>query len=121
MGVVFLPRKFQLFRCPTLILNRNKIRFVDSVKCLGVYLSSTLNDDIARQVRNMCCSANMLEYQFYGYYRIVKNNLSRPYCTSFYSSQLWCTHSKNVIYWLHVAYNDSYRILHNLPRWTSAC
>ena len=31
-GVMFLPRKFQLFGCPTLILNHNKIRFVNSVK-----------------------------------------------------------------------------------------
>ena len=29
-------------------------------------------------------------------------------------------YSKNAIYWLRVAYNDSYCILHNLPRWISA-
>ena len=119
---MFLPRKFQLFGCPTLILNHNKIRFVNSVKYLGVYLSSTLNDDddIARQVRYIYCCANMLKYRFYQCSRIVKNNLFRSYCTSFYSSQLWCKYSKNAIYRLRVAYNDSYRILHNLPRWTRA-
>ena len=119
---MFLPRKFQLFGCPTLILNHNKIRFVNSVKYFGVYLSSTLNDDddIARQVRYMYCCANMLKYRFYRCSRIVKNNLFRSYCTSFYSSQLWCKYSKNAIYRLRVAYNDSYRILPNLPRWTSA-
>ena len=36
---MFLPRKFQLFGCPTLTLNHNKISFVNSVKYLGVYLS----------------------------------------------------------------------------------
>ena len=61
----------------------------------------------------------MLKYRFYRCSRIVKNNLFRSYCTSFYSSQLWCKYSKNAIYRLRVAYNDSYRILHNLPRWTS--
>ena len=84
---MFLPRKFQLFGCPTPTLNHNKIRFVNSVKYLGVYLSklSTLNDDdIARQVR---CCANMLKYRFYRCSRIVKN-LFRSYCTSFYSSQM---------------------------------
>ena len=39
---MFLPRKFQLFSCPTLTLKHKKIRFVNSVKYLGVYLSSTL-------------------------------------------------------------------------------
>ena len=38
-GVMFLPRKFQQFCCPTLTLNHNKIRFVNYVKYLGVYLS----------------------------------------------------------------------------------
>ena len=52
---MFLPRKFQLFGSPTLTLNHYKISFVNFVKYLGVYLSSTLNDDegIARQVRYM--------------------------------------------------------------------
>ena len=83
--VVFLLRKFQLFGCPTLTLNHNKIKFVDSVKYLGVCLSSTLNDDddIAKQVRYMYCRANMLKYRFYRCSRIVKNNLFRFYCTSF--------------------------------------
>ena len=52
--------------------------------------------------------------------RVVKNHLFRSYCTSFYSSQLWCKYSKSPMYRLRVAYNDSYRIFHNLPRWTSA-
>ena len=119
---MFLPSKFQLFGCPTLTLNHNKIRFVNSVKYLVVYLSSTLNDDddIAKQVRYIYCCANMLKYQFYRCFRIVKNNSFRSYCTSFYSSQLWFKYFKNAIYLLRVACNDSYRILHNLPRWTSA-
>ena len=77
--VVFLPPKFQLFGCPALTLNQTKIRFVDSVKYIWVYLSSTLNDDddIAKKVRYMYCCANMLKYRFYRGSRIVKNNLFR--------------------------------------------
>ena len=67
----------------------------------------------------MYCCANMLRYRFHRCSRMVKNNLFRSYCTAFYSSQLWCKYSKNAIYRLRVAYNDSFRILHNLPRWTS--
>ena len=33
-NVMFLPRKFQLFGCPTPTLNHNNIRFVGSVKFL---------------------------------------------------------------------------------------
>ena len=44
-GVAFLPRKFQLSGVSTLTLNHDQIRFVDSVKYFGIYLSSTLNDN----------------------------------------------------------------------------
>ena len=78
-GVVFLPHKFQQFGCPILTLNHNKTRFVDSVKYLGVYLSSTLTDgdDIARLVRYTFCCASMLKYRFYRCFKIVKSKLFR--------------------------------------------
>ena len=108
-GVVFLPPKFQRFDFPTLTLNHNKIRLVGYATYLGVYLRRKLNDndDIGRQVRCMYCCANMLKHQFYRCSRIAKNNLFRSYCTSFYSSQLWCKYSKSAIYRLRVAYNNS--------------
>ena len=103
-GVTFLSRKFELSGVPTLTLNHNQIRFVDSVKYSGIYLSSTLNDDdTARQVRYMHCCANMLSYRFFRSSRVVKNHLLRSYCTSFYSSQLWCKYSKRAMYRLGVA------------------
>ena len=37
-----------------------------------------------------------------------------------YPCQLWCRFSCKSIDWLRVAYNDSYRILHNLPRCCNA-
>ena len=54
---MFSPRKFQLFGSPTLTVNHNKIRFVDSVKYFGVY-------DIARQVRYRYCWVNKLKIDF---------------------------------------------------------
>ena len=76
-GVAFLSRKFQLSGVPTLTLNHNQIRFVDSVKYSGIYLSSALNDDddIARQVRYIYSCANMLKYRFFRCSRVVKNHL----------------------------------------------
>ena len=38
----------------------------------------------------------------------------------FYGSHLWCNYCKYNFSQLHVAYNDSYRILHNIPRYVSA-
>ena len=42
--VAILPPKFQLFGVPTLTFYHNQIIFVDSVRYLGIYLSSTLNE-----------------------------------------------------------------------------
>ena len=38
----------------------------------------------------------------------------------FYARQLWCKYFRSSMRHLKVAYNDSYRILHGLPRNTSA-
>ena len=121
-GAAFLPRKFQLSGVPTLTLNHNQIRFVDSVKYLGINLRSTLNDDddIARQVRYVYWCANMLKYRFFRCSWVVKNHFFRSYCTSFYSSQLWCKYFKSAMYRLRVAYDNNYRIFHNLLQWTGA-
>ena len=119
-GVIFLPRKLLRFGCPTLTLNHNKIRFVNSVKYLGVYLSCTLNDDdnIERQVRYMHCQANMLKYRFYRCSRFVKNNLFRSFRNLLRFTQV--SYGVSILYRLCVAYNHSYRVSHNLHRWTSA-
>ena len=89
-GVLFTPRKLQFSRQPKLVLNNKLIKFVHSVKYLGVNLCSTLSDDedIRRQVRSLYCHANMLKNRFLKCSRIVKNSLFCSYCTSFYSDQL---------------------------------
>ena len=57
LALLFLVKLF--FKTNFYAPNYNKIRFVNSDKYLGVYLSSTLNDDddIARQVRYRTCIA----------------------------------------------------------------
>ena len=44
----------------------------------------------------------------------------KPYCTNFYGSHLWSNYLKSSFHSIRVAYNDCYRMLHNLPRYTSA-
>ena len=103
---------------PQLTLNSNKIDLVESVKYLGVRIcnSATDDEDIARQVRSLYCYGNMLKHRFFRCSTTVKNLLFRAYCTSFYACQLWCKFSCKSINRLLVAYNDSFRILHNVPR-----
>ena len=98
------------------------IRFVKTVKYLGVYLDSSLADenDINRQVRSLYCTANKLKQNFIRCSSSVKNILFRSYCMTFYASQVWCNYRPSSLKRLRVAYNDSFRILHCLPRYTSA-
>ena len=98
------------------------ISFVNSVRYLGVQLNSNLfdDDDILRRVRFLYGTGNKLKYRFSKCSSVVKNTLFRSYCTSFYASNLWCNYRSDTFRKLRVAYNDSYRILHNLPRYVSA-
>ena len=103
-------------------LNSNKIDFVESVKNLGAHICNSLtdDDDIARQVWSLYCYANMLKHRIFRGPITFKNLLFRAYCTSFYACQLWCKFTCKSFDRLRAAYNDSFRILHNLPRCCSA-
>ena len=50
----------------------------------------------------------------------IKNYLFKHFCMPFYESHLWCNYRKYNFSRLRVAYNDSYRILHHIPRCVSA-
>ena len=117
------PRYFSLSCMPVLRLGSDAtISFVNSVRYLGVQLNSNLfdDDDILRQVRFLYGTGNKLKYRFSKCSSVVKNTLFRSYCTSFYASNLWCNYRSDTFRKLRVAYNDSYRILHDLPRYVSA-
>lgn len=121
-GMLFKPKQFSLSTSPTVLLGNMTVCFSDSVTYLGVKLNSSLtdNDDILRQVRSVYCAANKLKAKFSKCSLVVKNVLFRSYCTQFYCSQLWNHFSKSSYQRIKVAYNDSYRILHNVPRFISA-
>ena len=118
----FLPKSFHLTNVPVVRLCNETLNFCKKVKYLGVYLTNALtdDDDINRQVRSLYCSANQLKSAFSRCLFDAKNLLFKSYFTNFYGSHLWSNYLKSSFHRIRVAYNDCYRMLHNLPRYTSA-
>ena len=118
----FLPKSFHLTNVPVVRLCNETLNFCKKVNYLVVYLINALtdDDDKNRQVRLLYCSANQLKSAFSQYSFDVKNLLFKSYCTNFYGSHLWRKYLKSSFYSIRIAYNDCYRMLHNLPRCTSA-
>ena len=117
-GVYFPTKRLQLDFEPTIVLNCKQIKFSSSVLYLGVHINNTLLDDmdINRQVRSLYCIANRLRRSFSYCSNYIKNILFRSYCTSMYSCQLWCNYHQYSMNRIRVAYNNTYRILHNIAR-----
>ena len=119
---LFSPENFKLSKLPFLLLGLDKVEFVDREKYLGIImdLSSNENCDISRQTRALYCIGNKLRSKFSLCSTYVKNILFKSYCTSFYGSSLWHNYNSYSIRSLGVAYNDAFRMIHGLPRHTSA-
>ena len=64
-GMLFAPKNFNLSSSPKLLMDNSEISFFQSVKYLGLHISSHLTDDIdiQRQVKSLYCSANKLKQQ----------------------------------------------------------
>ena len=118
--LVFKPRKWRLPE-PELCLNNTEVKIVNEVKYLGFVLDSYLRDDcdIKRQTRAAHCTANKLRSNFYLCSKNVKNVLYRSYCVPMHRCQLWCDFYSYNYNRIRVAYNNAYRILHNISRSSS--
>ena len=77
-------------------------------------------DDIARQKRCIYAQANALARKFYLCNSSIKTTLFNSYCGSMYTSSLWCHFKKQSLKGITVAYNNSFRIIHNLSPHCSA-
>ena len=90
-GLPFVSSNFKLNIKPNVVLGDFKIRFVNEIKYLGVFLNSKLrdNEDIYRQVRYLYGTANRLRTCFYKCSTKIKNVLFRTYCSSLYACQQW--------------------------------
>uniref|UniRef100_A0A8C6PWR0 Reverse transcriptase domain-containing protein n=1 Tax=Nothobranchius furzeri TaxID=105023 RepID=A0A8C6PWR0_NOTFU len=107
---------------PSFNLTNQVLEVVSKVKYLGHILRSDLCDDedIKRQCGKLYMQANTLARNFGMCSDPVKVSLFRSFCTPLYTAHLWCNYSKVVMKKLQVAYQDAFRILMKLPRWTSA-
>ena len=71
-------------------------------------------------VKQTYVQGNILARQFYMCIENVKVKLFTTYCTSMYTAQLWTNHTMADIYSMHVAYNNTFRLLFGLSRRCSA-
>ena len=101
-----------------MVLGDFKIRLVNEIKYLGVFLNSKLCDDedINRQVRYLYGTANRLKTCFYKCSTKIKNVLFRTYCSSMYA----CHILSSILKRIRVAYNNSFGFLHGLLKYVSA-
>ena len=108
---------------PKLSLDGKIIKFVDSAKYLGVFLTDKLSDDcdITRQVKYLYAVGNSLRSKFHKCSIHIKNMLFRAHCCTLYASQLWCCYTYESYRHLRVSYNDSYRSIRGIPRYCSVC
>ena len=94
----------------------------DQVKYLGHFICSNLRDDadMMRQCRQLYAQANMLKKNFSMCTNPVKQSLFKAYCYSMYTCQLWWNFTNVAYRKVKVAYNDCFRMLMGMPRYTSA-
>ena len=122
VGMIHQNKKFKVNVEPNIILDGRCIKFVNSVKYLGVLITNDLFDDLDIN-RHLCyfyCVGNTLRSKFHNCSTQVKNVHFRSYCTSMYSVHLWCKFKISSLNRVRIAYNNSFRILYNTPRQESA-
>ena len=122
VGMIHQNKKFKVNVEPNIILDGRCIKFVNLVKYLGVLITNDLFDnlDINRYLRYLYCIGNTLRSKFHNCSSQVKNVLFRSCCMSRYSVHLWCKFKLSSLNRVRIAYNNSFRILHNIPRQESA-
>ena len=120
-GVYFQSRDFRLSCSPKAYLGESNIQFKKETKYLGVCLNDHLtdDDDINRQTRFLYGISNKLASCFKKCSAKVKNILFQSHCMSFYACQLWCKFRMSSLNRIRVAFNDAYRLIHQIPRWIS--
>ena len=103
-------------------LNGLPLQWTESVKYLGVSLSTDLGDkaEIESQLRNFYARSNYLIRKFYFCTHATKLLLFQSFCTSFYLSHLWYRYPEYIYRRFKVAYNNMFRKFLGLPRNCSA-
>ena len=118
IGVLFCPKKYKQPAPSNVFLNGVRVKFLNQVKYLGVWINASLkdDDDIQRQAKSLYCATNKLRGTFDQCTAAVKNTLFRAYCMPMYVCQLWSKYTQTSMKRLRAAYNNAYRIMHYIPR-----
>ena len=87
----FKPRGVKLSNLPIVYLSNQALEYKDSLKYLGVFLSSNFTDDedVKRQIKSLYCKTNILIRKFYNCSYEVKIKLFQSFCSGMYCCQLW--------------------------------
>ena len=107
---------------PNFMLNGVAIDKVSNCKYLGHCINDKLidDDDMARQRKQIYAQGNALVRKFYMCTETVRISLFKSYCSSLYTSSLWCNYRSESLRKLCVAYNNVFRKITFLPRDCSA-
>ena len=93
---------------PNFMLNGVTIDKVSNCKYLGHCINDKLidDDDMARQRKQIYAQGNALVRKFYMCTETVRISLFKSYCSSLYTSSLWCNFRSESLRKLCVAYNN---------------
>ena len=93
---------------PNFMLNGVPIDKVSNCKYLGHCINDKLidDDDMARQRKQIYAQGNALVRKFYMCTETVRMSLFKSYCSSLYTSALWCNYRSESLRKLCVAYNN---------------
>jgi hypothetical protein len=117
----FKPKSLNNLFVPSLFLNSVKLKFVSTLKYLGVMLSHDLHDDedLGRHRRYLYAKGNMLIKNFQECSDEVKYHLFKTFCHNVYGGHLWTVYKAQSMNKLNVAFNNVYRTLFHIKRGTS--
>ena len=124
IGVLFCSNRYKQSTPSNVFLNGVHVHFFDQVKYLGVLLNASLKDDdnIQRQVKSLYCAANKLRGTFTA---STTFGQCSPAEKTFISCLLHANvclptveqlHTQASMKRLRAAYNNTYRIMHCIPR-----
>ena len=103
-------------------LNNVPLEFVEVFPYLGHQVTQDAKDntDIIRQRQRLNATGNELIRKFSFCSSEVKDQLFKTYCYPIYCNSLWGNFTMQCVSQLRVTYNDIFRRLHRVPRWTRA-
>ena len=100
-----------------MLTNRVAIDKVSNCKYFSHCINDKLidDDDIARQSKQIYVQGNALVRKFYMCTETVRMSLFKSYCSSLYTSTLWCNYHSELLQKVCVACNNVFRKITFLP------